>query len=52
MSVVTWSRRRPRIVSTAWKREKFLIRCAAHSDRISEPGIPQTLCVYVRKNAS
>ena len=52
MSVVTWSRRRPRIVITAWKREKFLIRCAAQSALISEPGIPQTLCVYVRKNAS
>ena len=31
--------------------EKFLMRWAAHSARISEPGIPQTFSVYGPKNA-
>ena len=51
MSVVC-SPRRPRIASAARAREKFLIRCAAHSALISEPGIPQTFSVYGPKNAS
>ena len=36
----------------AFPSEKFLIRCAAQSDRISEPGMPQSFSVYERKNAS
>ena len=32
--------------------EKSLIRCAAHSARISEPGMPQTFSVYERKKMS
>ena len=43
---------KPRIVRIALPSEKFLIRCAAHSERISDPGIPQTFSVYERKNAS
>src|SRR5439155_8817744 len=52
ISVVTSARRRWRIVRTALRSEKSLIRCAAHSDRISEPGMPHTFSVYERKNAS
>ena len=42
ISVVTCSRRSPIRPEIAWTSEKFLIRCAAHSRRISEPGIPHT----------
>src|SRR5262245_25844113 len=38
--------------SSAFESEKSLIRCAAHSERISDPGMPQTFSVYERKNAS
>ena len=45
MSVVTWERRSPTMLSIARKREKFRMRCAAHSARISVPGMPQTFSV-------
>src|SRR3954469_7955561 len=36
----------------AEKNERPLIRCAAHSARISDAGAPQTFSLYVLKNSS
>ena len=39
------------MVSAAFQSEKFLIRCAAQSERISVPGMPHSFSVYDSKNA-
>ena len=38
-------------LQSAVQNDRLRIRCAAHSDWISLPGIPQTFSVYSRKNA-
>ena len=51
MRLVTCFRLSPSADVNAVQKERLRIRCAAHSDWISLPGMPHTFSVYSRKNA-